>query len=132
MRGWAGLMMAALTPAVAAAQPAAPTPQTYAAQPPHDAGPPPQGWGVFATTRGRTLDLQSRDLGWGDDAHAAPGDVEVGVGWRGDHASAIVGYAQRELGARGGWAEQFDPKWRGRPPHSEPGLIGVSVSIRSR
>jgi hypothetical protein len=125
-------MLATAAPALAFAQPAAPIGQTFAAPPPHDEAAAPPGWGVFATTHGRTLDLQSRDLGWGGDAHAPPDDVEVGVGWRGDRASAMVGYALRPLGAKSGWAERFDPKWRGQPPRGAPGVVGFSVSIRSR
>ena len=132
MRGWAILMMAAMAPALAVAEPSAKPPVAYTiALPTAGATHEPRGWGAYATFRGQTLDLRSRDTGWADDPDMRRGDIEAGVGWRGQRASALVGFVQRDLG-RPDWAAAVDPRRRGWLAHDTSDVVGFSVSLRSR
>ena len=132
MRSWAILVMAAMAPAMALAEPAAQPDRTYTAALPQAAAThEPSGWGVYATLHGRTLDLQSQDTGWADDPDLRGGDIEAGVGWRGQRASALVGFVQRDLG-RPDWAAAVDPRRRGWLAHDTSDVLGFSVSLRSR
>jgi hypothetical protein len=107
-----------------AARPGLEEDRRYAVNPPLDAGQwAPSGWGFSATVRGRSIDLSAGAPGWAKDPGARPGEMEAGWRWRGDNASALVGYVQPNFGGR------LD-----RDPHSpEPGgLVGLDVVFRTR
>jgi hypothetical protein len=80
---------------------AAPQPVTYDV-PPQPAGhaPMPQGWGLFATMSGRSMDIGSRDFQWSEDRSVQPHDVEAGYGWRKGAATAVIGYEEHDFGPK--------------------------------
>ncbi|HUZ11680.1 MAG TPA: hypothetical protein VMU93_02355 [Caulobacteraceae bacterium] len=134
MRGWALLVIWALTPASARAETQT---RIYDPRPPLAAvaAPPRDGWGTFATVGGRTLDFDfhdlhdPRDLGWSGDPRLPARDVEAGFGWRGRTASALIGYAEHPVAPARQWYDRFDPNWPGK---GDRGVVGLSVSFRPR
>ena len=131
MRGWAvlaGLVLAS-TPAAGLARPASGSaPDTYAVNPPSGAAArAPMGWGAFAINKGRSLDLTSHKLDWADDSATDNHDVAVGLGWRSDHTTAVIGYDQEDFGPKP------DPRRgavRDPVPWRSPGVVGLTVSFR--
>jgi len=108
-----------------------PTPTSYSAQPPTARGHISPGWGLYATLRGRSMDLQSRD--WADDPHAQPRDIEAGYGWRNGNTEALIGYNQHDFGPKRqqliapGERDPNDPQ-----PVSSSGVLGLSFVLHGR
>ena len=132
MTRWAGvfaLLMAAPAMAEPAARPPV-KPVEYPVKLEQPTGVEPSGWSLYASMRGRSLDLSQPSQGWADDPTLQRGDVQAGYGWRADGATALVGYIQH------GSAPQFGPK----PPDDTPnghrrdagGLIGVGFVLHGR
>ncbi len=127
-------LLAALAPGARGQtpMPAAFAQATYDVPPPSSHGGSPDGWGLYATMRGRTLDLRSRD-GWSDDPRVQTRDVEAGYGWRGTHASAVIGYDQHDYGPRfdasygHGARSPGDP----HPVSGAAGVLGLSFTVRA-
>jgi hypothetical protein len=100
------LLVAALTavPLAARAEPrsadAAQTPVTYAVPQPGGHARPGEGWGLYATMSGRSMDLGDRDFEWSEDPRVQPHDVEAGYGWRSGAASAVLGYQEHDFGPK--------------------------------
>ncbi len=81
----------------------------------------PKGWGLFATTGGRSLDL-SRRGGWADDPNASLGETEAGLGWRGRRITAVMGYAQPDFGPVAEYPHSPRPQ----------GVVGLNIAFRTR
>lgn len=79
---------------------------------------PPEGLSLSATGGGRSVDLLAGS-GWGADPNARPGELKVGVGWRGSNASATVGYVQPDIAV---------PR-QGHHGVATGGLAGFSISF---
>jgi len=126
---WALLAVLTLTPGAAHAAPTnAPVPESFAVRPFDGAAAmASMGWGAFAIDRGKSLDLAAHNLDWADDNAAAADDVAVGVGWRSDDASALIGYEHRDSGPKP------DPRraaLRDPVPWHDPAVVGLTLSIR--
>jgi hypothetical protein len=89
------LAVAALAAPVAHADP---QPVTYDVTQPTEHGRLSQGWGLFATMSGRSMDIGARDFQWSDDHSVQPHDVEAGYGWRKGAATAVLGYEDHDFG----------------------------------
>jgi hypothetical protein len=93
-------------------------------------GAPSRGWGVYATVHGRSLDLRARGQGWVDDPRTRPGDVQAGLGWRGDHFSTVVGYQEVDYGRQSALGPGVDPMNTGRDHESSQGVLGLGFAFR--
>jgi hypothetical protein len=108
-----------------------PTPTSYSAEPPVSHDHASAGWGLYATMRSRSMDLQSRDMS--DDPHVQARDIEAGYGWRSGRTTALIGYDQHDFGPR---AEQTlapgerDPNEP--PPVNSSGVLGFSLVFHAR
>jgi hypothetical protein len=131
------LTAAMFAPMIANAEPAdnpstdRPIPASYSAQPPalhnHDIG----GWGLYATMRGRSMDLQSRDMS--DDPHVQPRDIEAGYGWRSGRTTALIGYDQHDFGPRTEQTLAPGERDPNVPPSvSSSGVLGFSLVLHGR
>ncbi|MFI4936018.1 MAG: hypothetical protein ACHP7N_15475 [Caulobacterales bacterium] len=126
----------ALFPLVALAGPRSAPAETpgavYSVRPPAAAGSEPTGWALSVTAKGRTVDLRRRGSAWIDDPDVRPGDVEAGLGWRGESTSVVVGYAERDFGPALQSMPAYQPRTHWGPVDDPPGVLGLSVSLRSR
>jgi hypothetical protein len=89
------------------------------------------GWGLYATLQGRSMDLVSRD--WADNPHTQARDVEAGYGWRSGKTTALIGYDQHDYGPRFQRTiarTQRDPNEP--PPVNSPGVLGFSLVLHGR
>ena len=89
------------------------------------------GWGLYATMRGRSMDLTSHD--WAEDPHVQSHDVEAGYGWRDGKTTALIGYDQHDYGPRFQRMvsrTQRDPNEP--PPVNSPGVLGFSLVLHGR
>jgi hypothetical protein len=57
-----------------------------------------QGWGLFATLSGRSMDIGARDFQWSEDPSVQRHDVEAGYGWRSGRTTAVIGYEDHDFG----------------------------------
>jgi hypothetical protein len=73
---------------------------TYRVTQPADQGHLSQGWGLFATLSGRSMDVGGRDFRWSEDPSVQAHEVEAGYGWRNGAATAVIGYAQHDFGPK--------------------------------
>lgn len=97
-----------------------PPSRDFAIAPHVDAGPPARtGWGLFVTARGHSMDLAANSS-WTSDANVRGGEFQVGLGWRQDNMSAMVGYV--ESSARAPY---------GPVSHSPRGVIGLSFALHT-
>jgi hypothetical protein len=89
------------------------------------------GWGLYATLQGRSMDLGARD--WAENPHTQARDVEAGYGWRAGNTTALIGYDQHDYGPRlqrTGSHTQRDPNEP--PPVNSPGVLGFSLVLHGR
>jgi|SRR6185312_496664 len=95
------LSLAALAAGACAAD-AAPQPVTYSVPQPSTSASSrlSQGWGLFATISGRSMDLGGRDFQWSEDPRVQRHDVEAGYGWRKGAATAVIGYEAHDFGPK--------------------------------
>ena len=119
--------VAAAIPLIAQAQP---QDVTYAVSAPQSHGRLPDGWGLYATMQGRSMDAGSRT--WTNDPRASSHDVEAGYGWRSGGTSAVLGYDQHDYApkyqaaiGRGGFRDPDAP-----PVPGDSGVLGLSFTVR--
>lgn len=118
-------------PADGAWQPPQPTrAQSYAPQPPADATARYAGWGMRATIRGRSIDLNSLRAGWAQDPDASPADIEAGYGWRKGSADAVLGYG--EFGSENSRDGADSRLGSLRHPVGARGVLGFSFVLHGR
>jgi hypothetical protein len=122
------LIAAMLWPAAAQAQP---TDVTYDVPAPQSHGRLPDGWGLYATLQGRSMDLSSNDHSWAQDTRVQSHDVEAGYGWRSGSTSAVLGYDQHDYApkyqtaiGRGGFRDPDAP-----PVPGDSGVLGLSFTV---
>jgi hypothetical protein len=104
----------------------------YAPRPVEPGGAPGNGWGLRASLDGRWVDLRSRSLAWADDPGVPAKDVQAGVEWRHGEAAAVLGYGQFDTGVDkdpSQW-DRLIPQDRTLP--GDPGVLGLSLVVRSR
>jgi hypothetical protein len=90
-----------------------------------------EGWGLYATLHGRSMDIASRD--WAEDPHVQPHDVEAGYGWRDGATTALIGYDQHDYGPR--FQQTIPHRQRNPndpPPVNSPGVLGFSLVLHGR
>lgn len=98
-----------------------PPARAYVIGPHIDAGPPAEtGWGLYVTAHGRSTNLAAQSS-WTTDANVRPGEIQVGLGWRQENMSAMVGYVEPDIAGRAG-----DPMNR-----KSKGLVGLSVVLHA-
>jgi hypothetical protein len=127
------LVLAAIAATLPLAGLAQPSPAVYDVPAPASHARLPDGWGLAATVRGRTMDLGARDDGWADDPRVPSRDIEAGYGWRGRAVSALVGYDQHDFGPTS--RQTLGPAWRdaGDPhPAGDSGVLGLSLVVHAR
>jgi hypothetical protein len=120
--------IAAAIPLIANAQP---TDVTYDVPAPQSHDRLPDGWGLYATMQGRSMDLSSNDHAWTQDPRVQSHDVEAGYGWRSGGTSAVIGYDQHDYApkyqaaiGRGGWRDPNAP-----PVPGDSGVLGFSLTM---
>jgi hypothetical protein len=125
------LILAAIAATIPLAAQAQPGLAVYDVPAPHSDARLPDGWGLSATVRGRTLDLGSRDDGWADNPGVPTRDIEAGYGWRGPAVSALVGYDQHDFGPTG--QPTGGPAWRAGDPHQarRSGVLGLNLVVHT-
>jgi hypothetical protein len=103
----AAVLVAVLATPLAAGAAPQPTASVAAGSITYDVPPQPadhgrlaQGWGLFATISGRSMDIGARDFQWSDDPAVQPHDVEAGYGWRRGAATALIGYEEHDFGPK--------------------------------
>jgi hypothetical protein len=109
-----------------------PIPTAYAVRPPTSHAHLSDGWGLYATMSGHSMNLNSRD-GWADDPRVQPRDVEAGYGFRRGLASAMIGYQQHDFGPK--HDTNIAPVERNPdlpPPVRSNGVLGLSLVLRAR
>ena len=132
------LVSALLMPAVAQAGPhpfAPPAdrtePASYAVEAPAAHGHISSGWGLYATLRGRSMDLASRD--WAEDPRVQPRDVEAGYGWRDGKTTALIGYDQHDYGPKYQRMVSYTQRDPNEPPPvNSAGVLGFSLVLHGR
>ena len=124
------LLSAALAacPLAARAAPPAADPVTYDVPQPTAHGRLAEGWGVFATLKGRSMDLDSHD--WSDDPRVQAHDVEAGYGWRSGGATAVIGYEAHDFGPKAPTTAQ---ERQDRDVHRfrDSGVLGFSLVLHA-
>jgi hypothetical protein len=106
------------------------SPVTYDVAPrPIDQGRLSQGWGLFATLSGRSMDVGARDFQWSEDRSVQPHDVEAGYGWRRGAATAMLGYEQHDFGPQPGAAYAPDLKDTDAHRIGGSGVLGLSLVL---
>src|SRR5579859_6766153 len=135
MTRWAGvvaLLLAAPVMAEPAAAPPSRAPPEYHVNFAPLSGAQPNGWSLYASIRGRSMDFGERDLGWADDPHVQRGEIEAGYGWRDESTTAVVGYIQHD----GAGASYVGPRPPDDTPNSrrrgESGVIGMGFVLHAR
>ena len=116
-------------PLVAGAQP---TDVTYDVPAPQShSGHVSEGWGLYATMQGRSMDLGSHDYSWTQDPRVQSKDIEAGYGWRHGSTSAVIGYDQHNYApkyqaaiGRGGFRDPDAP-----PVPGDSGVLGLSFTV---
>ena len=111
---------------------AAPQPVTYDVPPqPADHAQLPQGWGLFATISGRSMDIGARDFQWSDDHSVQPHDVEAGYGWRKGAATAVIGYEEHDFGPK--YEAPNSPNLNDPDAHrvGGSGVLGLSLVLHA-
>jgi hypothetical protein len=105
----------------------------YRATPPTGSGAAPaNGWAWRASLGGRWTDISRNGLDWSPDPTTPAKDIEAGYEWRRGLASAVLGYGQFDGGA------DKDPALWGRvaqdqnSQRGDPGVLGLSLVLRSR
>jgi hypothetical protein len=136
------LAAAMIAPSVADANPGPPAPASakasdtaYAVDEPVAHNHLSDGWGLYATLGGRSMDVSTlhvSQLGWADDPRVQRNDVEAGYGWRRGGASALIGFDQHDYGPK-----PLDVPRRERDPNEPPavssdGVLGLSFVLRGR
>lgn len=111
---------------------AAPQPVTYdvPAQP-VDHAQLSQGWGLFATMSGRSMDIGSRDFQWSDDRSVQPHDVEAGYGWRKGATTAVIGYEEHDFGPKYDAASIPDVRDPDAHRVGSSGVLGLSLVLHA-
>ncbi len=133
MTRWAGVLALLMMAAPAMAEPAAKPPAKPVEYPvtlTPLSGVQPSGWSLYASMRGRSMDLSQPGQGWADDPTLQRGDIQAGYGWRAAGTTALVGYIQH------GSAPVVGLK----PPDDTPnghrrdagGVIGVGFVLHGR
>ena len=120
--------MALLSLAAAHADPA---PTTYDVTQPTDHGHLSQGWGLFATLSGRSMDIGARDFQWSDDPSVQPHDVEAGYGWRRGATTAVIGYEEHDFGPKYDAASVRDVKDPDAHHVGGSGVLGLSLVLHA-
>ncbi|HZZ89481.1 MAG TPA: hypothetical protein VFE13_14215 [Caulobacteraceae bacterium] len=111
--------------------PQRPTPIDYAVPRPASHAYVGQGWGLYASMHGRSMDLSSYN--WTEDPHAQSRDIEAGYGWRSGNKSALIGYDQHDYGPK--TQQRIAPGQRdpNLPPQvSSSGVLGFSFVLHGR
>jgi hypothetical protein len=109
-----------------------PQPVTYdvPAQP-ADHGHLSQGWGLFATLGGQSMDIGARDFQWSEDPTVQPHDVEAGYGWRRGATTAVIGYEEHDFGPKYDAASVRDMKDPDAHRVSSSGVLGLSLILHA-
>lgn len=127
---WLALALLLPTPVLAAPPSPPPPPASYAVKLPPLGDASPQGWGLYAVVKGRSLDLASRGQGWSDDPSAPNSDLEAGYGWWSGRASAIVGYVHHDPPGSG--PRTFDAHDPSDHRVRGFGVLGLGLTLRTR
>jgi hypothetical protein len=102
--------------------PVEPPVRDYAVTQRQDTAPPHHdGWSLFATTNGRSMDPRA-GIAWADDPGARLGEIDAGLGWRRRDLAIVIGYTQPDFGARKDPLDQAGPS----------ALVGFSLALRTR
>lgn len=89
-----------------------------------------QGWGLFATLPGRSIDFGASGVGWRPDPDARAFEVQAGYGWRDPNLETVIGYSRYDLGPG---SQRFRPDSSDtlRPQHEETlGVLGLGLRMR--
>jgi len=94
----------------------------------------PQGWSLYATLHGRSMDVGSRDWGgWSDEGRVQRRDIEAGYGWRSGTTTALIGYDQHDYGPDPALSpERRTPDSTEAPRFSGDGVLGFSFILHGR
>jgi hypothetical protein len=110
---------------------AAPQPVTYDVPQPAEHARLAQGWGLFATISGRSMDIGERDFQWSDDPSVQARDVEAGYGWRKGAATAVIGYEEHDFGPK--YQAETSPGLKDPDAHriGGGGVLGLSLVLHA-
>jgi hypothetical protein len=94
----------------------------------------PEGWSLYATLQGRSMDSGSRDWGdWSEEGHVQRRDIEAGYGWRSGNATALIGSNQHDYGPDPTSSpDRRTPDPGQAPRFSGDGVLGFSFILHGR